>query len=65
MRIAILAIIISYSGRAAFSEGRGSYTFQLDNDLFANTDKDYTNGARLSYITDDREESDTRTWNPG
>ena len=58
MRIAILAIIISYSGQAAFSEGRGSYTFQLDNDLFANTDKDYTTGARLSYITDDREESD-------
>ena len=58
MRIAILAIFVLSSEQATFSENRGSYTFQLDNDLFANTDKDYTNGARLSYITNDREESD-------
>ena len=32
----------------------GSLTFHLDNDLFANTDQNYTNGARLSYITGDR-----------
>ena len=58
MRIAVFTIIIISSVQSAFSEDRGSYTFQLDNDLFANTDKDYTNGARLSYITNDREASD-------
>lgn len=34
--------------------GGGFLTFYLDNDLFANTDRDYTNGARLSWISDDR-----------
>ncbi len=41
-----------------YSQQEGSLTFQLDNDLFANTDQDYTNGARLSYITGDRTASD-------
>ncbi len=31
-----------------------SLSFILDNDLFANTDKDYTNGARVSFITNKR-----------
>ncbi len=35
--------------------GPGYLTFYLDNDLFANTDKDYTNGARLSWISENRD----------
>jgi lipid A 3-O-deacylase len=58
MKIVFFAIACLATATPAFSENRGSYTFQLDNDLFANTDKDYTNGARLSYITSDRETSD-------
>ncbi|MEK7954382.1 lipid A deacylase LpxR family protein [Luteolibacter sp. Y139] len=38
--------------------GEGYLTFYLDNDLFAHTDRDYTNGARLSWISDDREIKD-------
>jgi len=34
--------------------GGGFLTFYLDNDLFADEDKDYTNGARLSWISDDQ-----------
>lgn len=34
--------------------GGGYLTFYLDNDLFVNEDKDYTNGARLSWISDDK-----------
>lgn len=33
---------------------RGYLTFYLDNDLFAGEDRDYTNGARLSWISEDR-----------
>ena len=58
MRIPLLLVTLVASAASAAGENRGSYTFQLDNDLFANTDKDYTNGARLSYITEDRNESD-------
>jgi hypothetical protein len=31
---------------------RGYLTFYLDNDLFSGTDKDYTNGARVSWISE-------------
>ena len=31
---------------------RGYLTFHLDNDLFAGTDRNYTNGARLSWISE-------------
>lgn len=34
--------------------GPGYLTFYLDNDLFANKDRDYTNGARLSWISGNR-----------
>lgn len=50
--IALLSFI-----QLAYSQ-QGSLTFQLDNDLFANTDQDYTNGARLTYITGERSASD-------
>lgn len=32
----------------------GYLTFYLDNDLFAGTDRDYSNGVRLSWISDER-----------
>ena len=31
---------------------RGYLTFYLDNDLFGGTDRNYTNGARLSWISE-------------
>lgn len=34
--------------------GDANLTFYLDNDLFADTDQDYTNGARLSWISGSR-----------
>jgi lipid A 3-O-deacylase len=38
-----------------FPDTQGGYlTFYLDNDLFAGTDQDYTNGARISWISRDR-----------
>jgi len=33
---------------------RGYLTFYLDNDLFGGEDRDYTNGARLSWISEER-----------
>ncbi|MBT8043435.1 MAG: lipid A deacylase LpxR family protein [Verrucomicrobiae bacterium] len=33
-------------------DGGGYLTFFLDNDLFTGTDSNYTNGARISYITE-------------
>jgi hypothetical protein len=38
---------------SADSEAAGGYlTFYLDNDLFGGTDRNYTNGARLSWISE-------------
>lgn len=43
------------SGETADGGGaRGYLTFYLDNDLFSGEDRDYTNGARLSWISEDR-----------
>lgn len=39
---------------APFDFGGGNLTFYLDNDVFANRDQDYTNGARLSWISSNR-----------
>lgn len=36
------------------SESRGLLTFYLDNDLFSGEDQDYTNGARASWISENR-----------
>lgn len=36
----------------ADDEGRGYLTFYLDNDLFAGTDRNYTNGVRVSWISE-------------
>ena len=35
-------------------EARGFLTFYLDNDLFSGEDQDYTNGARASWISENR-----------
>lgn len=35
-------------------ESRGYLTFYLDNDLFSGEDQDYTNGARASWISENR-----------
>lgn len=41
-----------------FDFGGGNLTFYLDNDLFGNRDQDYTNGARLSWISSNRKMKD-------
>jgi len=38
--------------------GKGYLTFYFDNDLFGDTDRDYTNGARLSWISSNRDVED-------
>jgi lipid A 3-O-deacylase len=38
--------------------GPGYLTFYLDNDLFANEDQDYTNGARIAWISENRKLED-------
>ena len=41
-----------------FDFGPGFLTFYLDNDLFGNRDQDYTNGARLAWISSSRRMKD-------
>jgi hypothetical protein len=41
-----------------FDFGGGNLTFYLDNDLFGNRDQDYTNGARISWISSNRKMTD-------
>ena len=43
--------VVDTSDHELTSEG-GYLTFYLDNDLFSGTDGNYTNGARISYITE-------------
>ncbi len=52
-----LALIFAFTALAAAAQagdlrsGRDSYlVFQLDNDLFTGSDRNYTNGARLAYL---------------
>ena len=62
-QVAALSLVVA-SGPSLNSQGKepsssassdnGYLTFFLDNDLFAGTDQNYTNGARLSYITEGR-----------
>lgn len=62
IRSLILWIVLSSAAVAALDEvmmpppkDLGGYlTFYLDNDLFAGEDSDYTNGARLSWVSSDR-----------
>ncbi len=45
----------AHGGEAAAADAtneRGYLTFYLDNDLFGGTDRNYTNGARLSWISE-------------
>ena len=41
-----------HGGPDSDSAHRGYFTFYLDNDLFSGTDRNYTNGARLSWISE-------------
>lgn len=43
---------------STFNKESGYLTFYLDNDVFGGQDKDYTNGFRVSWISDDRKESE-------
>lgn len=50
--IAPLASLAESEGTAS-SDGLGGYlTYYLDNDLFAGTDRNYTNGLRLSWVSE-------------
>lgn len=50
--IALLLALACSQKVAAGDAGRGYLTFYLDNDLFAGTDRNYTNGIRLSWISE-------------
>ncbi len=64
MRYALTIAILWLPSRAhaaretPFDFGPGFLSFYLDNDLFANRDRDYTNGARLSWISSNRRMKD-------
>ncbi|NQV46103.1 MAG: lipid A deacylase LpxR family protein [Rhodospirillales bacterium] len=64
--IRYIALIVLFAGvilpGAAFADDRkdfGTWSFQLENDLFAGTDQHYTNGLRLSWLSPD---GDTVEW---
>ncbi len=48
----LLALLLQAQAVGSEGEGRGYLTFYLDNDLFAGTDRNYTNGVRLSWISE-------------
>ena len=57
--LCLIAATISLTGNTLrATEGYGSLAFYLDNDLFVGSDSDYTNGARLSYISPDKDPND-------
>ena len=54
----VLLLLASVAGLAAeptSANDRQSLTFYLENDLFANTDRYYTNGIRISWLSPDLE----------
>lgn len=53
-----LPISVHAARETPFDFGPGFLSFYLDNDLFANRDQDYTNGARLSWISGNRKMKD-------
>ena len=46
----ILALVAATAPAAAAEEPKRSFSISLDNDLFANTDRHYTNGVRFSLL---------------
>jgi lipid A 3-O-deacylase len=52
-RLIILLILLSSVAAAQIEKGkhRGRLSFRLENDLFAGTDRDYTSGMRLTWIS--------------
>ncbi len=61
--IALMALFAGIiSSGTAFADDRkdfGTWSFQLENDLFAGTDRHYTNGLRVSWLSPD---GDTVEW---
>lgn len=57
-------VVAGFVGASAFGgsmlpdSGDAFLTFHLDNDLFASTDQNYTNGARLTWISGGRNRAD-------
>jgi hypothetical protein len=51
----VFAEELLYHDKPKYDFAPGYLTFYLDNDLFANADKDYTNGTRLSWISENRD----------
>jgi len=49
-----LLLICLLLGVSPLAQSEGYLTFYLDNDLFAGTDRNYSNGARLSWISDSK-----------
>lgn len=56
--LSVTAVSFAQSDVLQADEDRGYLTFHLDNDLFAQTDQDYTNGARLTWISGNKNRSD-------
>lgn len=49
-----LLLLCLLVGAAPLARSEGYLTFYLDNDLFAGTDRNYSNGARLSWISESK-----------
>ncbi|MDD9928829.1 MAG: DUF2219 family protein [Rhodospirillaceae bacterium] len=47
-----LSVCAGTAARAADNDWSGTYSFQVENDRIAQTDRHYTNGLRLSWISD-------------
>lgn len=49
--INIIFISFAYSNNLKSKDNDGVFSIMLENDVFANTDKHYTNGVRVAYLT--------------
>lgn len=58
-QLAALALLAASTMANPSEPGQGSLVFHLDNDLFAQTDSNYTNGARVSWISGDKDRPDS------
>ena len=53
-----LAEATAEAARTAEDEG-GTFTFQFENDFFSDTDRHFTHGTKLSYVTAERTPEET------
>lgn len=58
LSLLVLLVSSALAGESEAEWGSGHFTFHLDNDLFAGVDENYTNGARLSWISSERDGED-------